>query len=71
VWYWLVWCGAAGALDLTNKIAYKGMTPLGAVFSLSTSDKLDTATLQAILASGHSRVPIHRGEDRTDLVGGV
>ncbi len=45
------------------------MTPLSKVFMLSTDSKLDEATLRAILQSGHSRVPVHRSGDRSDLVG--
>jgi len=58
-----------GALDLTNKIAYKSMTLLDNVFMLSTDDKLDEPTLRAILNSGHSRIPVHRSGNRSDLVG--
>jgi len=58
-----------GALDLTNKVALKSMTPLHKVFMISTDDVLDTPTLVRILASGHSRVPVHRANDRKDVVG--
>ncbi len=34
------------------------------VFMLSVDGELDTTTLQAVLDSGHSRIPIHRGSDR-------
>lgn len=34
------------------------------VFMLSADGELDSPTLQAILDSGHSRIPIHRGADR-------
>lgn len=63
-----------GALDLTSKIAFRSMTPLSAVFMLSTDDVLGEGTLRAVLESGHSRIPIHRAGDRSDLVrllGGV
>lgn len=36
------------------------------VFMLSADGELDSPTLQAILDSGHSRIPIHRGADRWD-----
>ena len=36
------------------------------VFMLSVDGELDSPTLQAILDSGHSRIPIHRGADRWD-----
>jgi CBS domain containing-hemolysin-like protein len=61
-------CCCAGALDLTNKVAYRSMTPLDKVFMLSTSDVLNEHTLRAVVESGHSRVPIHRDGDPTDLV---
>lgn len=58
-----------GALDLTNKTAMKSMTPLDKVFMLSTEDRLDEKTLQTILKSGHSRIPVYRGDNRFDIVG--
>ncbi|KIZ04393.1 hypothetical protein MNEG_3561, partial [Monoraphidium neglectum] len=39
------------------------------VFMLSTDDRLDKATLQRILASGHSRVPVYEGSDRSAIQG--
>lgn len=56
---------------MTHKIAYRAMTPLDSVFMLSTADRLDEPTLRAILESGHSRIPIYREGDRSDLVGVV
>ncbi|KAK9868498.1 hypothetical protein WJX84_001723 [Apatococcus fuscideae] len=58
-----------GALDLTSKTAASCMTPLDKVFMLSVDGMLDQATLQAILESGHSRIPIHRGTDRKEIIG--
>ncbi|KAG2449851.1 hypothetical protein HYH02_005374 [Chlamydomonas schloesseri] len=58
-----------GALDLTNKVACKSMTPLDKVFMLSTEDRLDERTLQAILMSGHSRIPVHREGNRKSIMG--
>ncbi|KIZ03235.1 hypothetical protein MNEG_4718, partial [Monoraphidium neglectum] len=52
-----------GALDLTSKTARRSMTPLGKVFTLSSEARLDKPTMQAILASGHSRIPVHRDGD--------
>jgi hypothetical protein len=34
------------------------------VFMLSTADRLDERTMQAILLSGHSRIPVYRGGNR-------
>ncbi|GLC43679.1 hypothetical protein PLESTM_001503800 [Pleodorina starrii] len=58
-----------GALDLTNKVACKSMTPLDKVFMLSTEDRLDERALQAILMSGHSRIPVHREGNRKAIMG--
>ncbi|PNW70423.1 hypothetical protein CHLRE_17g719250v5 [Chlamydomonas reinhardtii] len=58
-----------GALDLTSKVACKSMTPLDKVFMLSTEDRLDERTLQAILMSGHSRIPVHREGNRKAIIG--
>ena len=51
----------SGALDLTHKVAYLGMTPLAKVVMLSSDDKLDRATLRMLLESGHSRIPVYQG----------
>ncbi|KAF8064507.1 CBSDUF1 [Scenedesmus sp. PABB004] len=58
-----------GALDLTNKTARKSMTPLGKVFMLPADALLNQATMRAILASGHSRIPVYTGGDRSAIIG--
>jgi metal transporter CNNM len=58
-----------GALDLTSKTARAAMTPLSAVFAVAEDAPLDDALLEAVLASGNSRVPVHRSGDRGRLVG--
>lgn len=58
-----------GALDLTHKRAKAAMTPINMVFMLSMDAVLDEATLTAILASGHSRVPVHHPGDRSNIIG--
>lgn len=58
-----------GALDLTNKRAKAAMTPLDMVFMLSLDDVLDETTLTAILASGHSRIPVHRPGNKSEILG--
>ena len=58
-----------GALDLTNKSAAVAMTPLEVVTMLSEDDVLNAGTLTRILASGHSRVPVHRAGNRQDIIG--
>ncbi|KAI8463504.1 MAG: hypothetical protein J3K34DRAFT_462412 [Monoraphidium minutum] len=58
-----------GALDMTSKTAASNMTPLDKVFMLSTDDVLDKATLQRVLESGHSRVPVYEATDRSRIAG--
>ena len=53
-----------GALDLTGKQASVAMTPLDKVFMLPLDAALDEPTMRRILASGHSRVPVHRPGNR-------
>ncbi len=36
---------------------------------LSVDETLNDAVVEAVLESGHSRIPVHRGTDRTDIVG--
>lgn len=57
-----------GALDLTAKVVTNSMTPLDKVFSLDESTVIDPRTLQAILDSGHSRIPLWR-DDPSNFVG--
>lgn len=49
-----------GALDLTSKTVTTSMTGLENVFSLNEATMIDSKTLQTILDSGHSRVPLWR-----------
>lgn len=58
-----------GALDLTHKRARAAMTPLDMAFMLPMDATLDEVTLTGILASGHSRIPVHRPGNRSDVVG--
>ncbi|KAI8473576.1 MAG: hypothetical protein J3K34DRAFT_518869 [Monoraphidium minutum] len=58
-----------GALDLTSKTARRSMTPLPKVFMLSSAARLDRDTMRAVLATGHSRVPVYRDGDRFDMIG--
>ncbi|EFN59369.1 hypothetical protein CHLNCDRAFT_137839 [Chlorella variabilis] len=58
-----------GALDMTHKTARDAMTPIDMVFMLPADDVLDEATLTAIMASGHSRIPVHRPGDRRAILG--
>ncbi|KAJ4966460.1 hypothetical protein NE237_018309 [Protea cynaroides] len=58
----------AGALELTAKTAKDAMTPISKAFSLGLDDALDLETLNAIMAKGHSRVPIYVGNP-TNIIG--
>lgn len=59
-----------GAMDLSTKAAYKAMTPLEKVFMLSSDQKLDDSTVEAIMsAKPFSRVPVYRGDNRKDIIG--
>ncbi|KAK9798173.1 hypothetical protein WJX73_006777 [Symbiochloris irregularis] len=58
-----------GALDLSGKRAVMAMTPLDKVFMVSADAELNVATLKNILASGHSRVPVHSPSNRHDIQG--
>ena len=49
-----------GALELTLKTASQAMTPLSKVFMLSEDAELSEELVDGILASGYSRIPIHR-----------
>ena len=40
------------------------MTPLNKVFMLSSEAVLDEETLQSVLASGHSRIPVYERRNR-------
>lgn len=53
-----------GALDMSRKTAEAAMTPLNKVFMLSSEAVLDEETLQSVLASGHSRIPVYERRNR-------
>ena len=58
-----------GALDLSAKTAACCLTPIERVFALPTDARLDRETMRAIVASGHSRVPVHSPGDKEAIVG--
>ena len=58
-----------GALDLSAKTAADCLTPLDKLFCLPADARLDADTLHRIVASGHSRVPVHAPGDRAAIVG--
>lgn len=49
-----------GALDLQEKVVKQAMTPIDKVFMLPFSAKLDYPTLEKVVRSGHSRIPIYQ-----------
>uniref|UniRef100_V5EKP9 CNNM transmembrane domain-containing protein n=1 Tax=Kalmanozyma brasiliensis (strain GHG001) TaxID=1365824 RepID=V5EKP9_KALBG len=48
-----------GALDLQEKVVKQAMTPIDQVFMISIDSKLGYETLQQIVSSGHSRIPVY------------
>lgn len=57
-----------GALDLQEKIVKTSMTYIDDVFMLHSRSKLDRKTIQRIVNSGHSRIPIFElVDDEADL----
>lgn len=51
---------AQGALDLAQKTVQVAMTPIDDVFMLPIDAVLDYETLQRIVCSGHSRIPVYK-----------
>ncbi|CAO1630946.1 unnamed protein product [Jaminaea pallidilutea] len=49
-----------GALDLQEKVVSQAKTPIDKVFMLPFDAKLDYPTLQRVVRSGHSRIPIYQ-----------
>lgn len=56
-------------LDLKEKKVSVVMTPMDDVFTLSEDHILDEKTMDRILSSGYSRIPIYRSGSPTDFVG--
>ncbi|KAL7955177.1 phosphoglycerate dehydrogenase [Trichoderma compactum] len=56
-------------LDLKDKPVSEVMTPMNDVFTLAEDHVLDEATMDTILSSGYSRIPIYRSGKPTDFVG--
>jgi len=56
-----------GALELSRKACTVCMTPLEKVAAIAEDAKFDTATLDWILQSGHSRIPVHSAGNPSDL----
>jgi Mg2+/Co2+ transporter CorB len=47
----------------------RSMTALNKVFMLPADALLNMSTMRAILASGHSRIPVHTSGDRSSIIG--
>ncbi|ATY58865.1 DUF21 and CBS domain (Mam3) [Cordyceps militaris] len=56
-------------LDLKDKPVSEVMTPMEDVYTLSEDHILDEKTMDNILSSGYSRIPIYRSGQPTDFVG--
>lgn len=59
----------SSVLELGDKNVADIMTPLEDIYSLPVDTKLSQRVVDQILASGHSRIPIHAQGDTTDFVG--
>ncbi|PWN88879.1 DUF21-domain-containing protein, partial [Acaromyces ingoldii] len=58
-----------GALDLQEKVVRQAMTPIDSVFMLPFTATLDYPTLEKVVRSGHSRIPIYQEFDRKKIIG--
>ncbi|KAF4464596.1 hypothetical protein FALBO_8548 [Fusarium albosuccineum] len=56
-------------LDLKDKPVAEVMTPMDDVYTLSEDHILDEKTMDDILSSGYSRIPIYRSGSQMDFVG--
>jgi metal transporter CNNM len=45
------------------------LVPMGEVFCLSTEDELNDDTLQTIMSSGYSRIPVYVGRNPNHIKG--
>lgn len=58
-----------GALDLSHKTAAHAMTPIDLAFMLPADARVDEDTTDVVVASGHSRIPVHAPRNRGDIRG--
>jgi len=58
-----------GALTFSDKKVRDVMTPRTQIFTLESSQKLDSSTINKIIAYGHSRIPVYK--ERLDNVVGI
>ncbi|GAA5915406.1 hypothetical protein JCM6882_001415 [Rhodosporidiobolus microsporus] len=59
----------SSVLELGDKSVKDIMTPLEDIYSLPSDTKLSHAIVDQILASGHSRIPVHVPGNTTDFLG--
>lgn len=58
-----------GALRFDDKTVQDVMTPLDKVYMLEEDDLLDYDTIADIYRAGHSRIPVHKTNDRGNMIG--
>src|SRR3989338_7740662 len=58
-----------GALELKEKSVEDVMTPFNKVVTLSIRTLLDKSNLERIKAMGFSRIPVHNGTNKSDMIG--
>lgn len=59
-----------GALDMQGKVAEEAMTPIDRVVMIPFTARLDYETLEHIVNSGHSRIPVYQDIETTSDVPG-
>ena len=58
-----------GALRNRDRPLHEVMTKMDKVYALNTTRVLDFETITEIFRSGKSRIPVYRGNDKTDVIG--
>jgi len=56
-----------GALELRSKTVKEVMTPLQNCYMISMNSKLDFKTMQEIMHTGFTRIPVYDGDDRANI----
>nr|XP_039270930.1 DUF21 domain-containing protein At4g33700-like [Styela clava] len=57
-----------GALSMRDKLARQAYTPIEKLFALNIDGVMDEQTMEEILNTGHSRIPVYEG-DKNHLLG--
>ena len=60
-----------GALDMQEKVAKQAMTPIDSVHMIPVTARLDYATLEKIVRSGHSRIPVYQDVETSTASSGT